>query len=398
MGGSNTINSQAVMGTKCIASLSNIPETGWENRAVWKDNDQNFWFFGAGTYVTTFKTYNQLWKYCVASGEWAWISGDASINPPGSWGTLGVSSPTNKPSGRIGSVSWTDDNGHLYLFGGENNSGTSYNDLWMYTIDSTCAVCSAVLPTAGIDGNPIRLCPGTCTGFQNLSTNATSYQWSFPGGSPSSSTDAFPNNICYSTPGNYDVQLIAFNANGSDTLFLANFVTVYPYPPLQSITQSGDTLFAIAGATAYQWYYNGNIISGATDYFYIASASGDYNVVATDVNGCEVEAVIYNVVAGLTPTLSQGEGFMVFPNPVRDKVTIQSRWLSGSQVTRETAVEISIYNMVGEMVMAVDLPIAYCLLPTFSIDVRALPPGLYYIEITTSEKIFRNKFIKATSR
>jgi len=135
MGGSNTINSPAVMGTKCIASQSNIPETGWENRAVWKDNDQNFWFFGAGTYVTTFKTYNQLWKYCVASGEWAWISGDASINPPGSWGTLGVSSPTNKPSGRIGSVSWTDDNGHLYLFGGENNSGTSYNDLWMYTID-----------------------------------------------------------------------------------------------------------------------------------------------------------------------------------------------------------------------------------------------------------------------
>jgi len=253
-------------------------------------------------------------------------------------------------------------------------------------------VCSAVLPTAGIDGNPIRLCPGTCTGFQNLSTNATSYQWSFPGGSPSSSTDAFPNNICYSTPGSYDVQLIAFNANGSDTLFLANFVTVYPYPPLQSITQSGDTLFAIAGATAYQWYYNGNIISGATDYFYIATASGDYNVVATDANGCEVEAVIYNVVAGLTHTIT-GDGVILFPNPVDDKVIIHKL-----KVKSEAAFEISIYNMVGEMVMAVDLPIAYCLLPTFSIDVRALPPGLYYIEITTSEKIFRNKFIKATSR
>ena len=124
---------------------------------------------------------------------------------------------------------------------------------------------------------PAVLCPGTCTDFTNLSLNATSYQWSFPGATPDTSTAVNPTNICYTNSGSYDVQLIATNANGSDTLLLTNYITVYPSPPPQSITQNGDTLFAIAGAGIYHWYLNGNIISGATDYFYVATSSGDYN-------------------------------------------------------------------------------------------------------------------------
>src|SRR5213079_1157381 len=121
----------------------------------------------------------------------------------------------------------------------------------------------------------------------------------------------------YANPGTYNVQLIASNSNGSDTLLLTNYITVYPSPPAQSITQNGDTLFAIAGSASYQWYFNANIINGATNYFYVATQSGDYNVVATDVNGCEVEAVINNVAAGLNAPLSfgDGSGVKLYPNP-----------------------------------------------------------------------------------
>jgi len=236
---------------------------------------------------------------------------------------------------------------------------------------------------------PNHICPGTCADFINNSTNATTYLWSFPGANPSTSTDVNPSNICYSNPGSYNVQLIATNANGSDTLTLTNYITVYPYPAPQGILQSGDTLFANAGAVSYQWYYNGTLINGATNYFYLALTSGDYNVVATDVNGCEVEAAIFDVVASVNE-IGDRE-FLIFPNPVRDKVIIHK-----SQVTREAAVEISIYNVIGEMIMAVHLPIAYRLLPTFSCDVSELPSGLYYLEITTdqNEKIFRAKFVK----
>ena len=236
-----------------------------------------------------------------------------------------------------------------------------------------------------------NLCPGTCTDFVNLSFNANSYQWSFSGATPDTSTAINPQNICYANPGSYDVQLIATNANGSDTLLLTNYITVYPFPPPQSITQSGDTLFAIAGAGTYQWYFNGGIINGATDYFYIAQASGDYNVVATDGNGCEVEAAVFNVVAGLTPALSFGEGVHLYPNPVGDEVIIQKL-----EVKRETALEISIYNMIGERVLNVKPQINED--EQQIIDVGTLHSGMYWIEIKSGEKIFRSKFIKAGNR
>src|SRR5205085_2130825 len=125
-----------------------------------------------------------------------------------------------------------------------------------------------------------------------------------------------------------------------------------------------------AGAVSYQWYINGNMITGGTDYFYVATQGGNYNVVATDANGCEVEAAIFDVVAGLTPALSKGEGVMVFPNPVEDKVTIQNSLPMAIGITSGAApigvlwtVTISIYNTIGEMVLAVCLPTAHCQLP-----------------------------------
>jgi PKD repeat protein len=389
MGGSNTLNAPAVMGTKCIPSQANIPETAWETRAVWKDGDGNFWFFGAGTYVGSFNTYNQLWKYCVATGEWAWISGDAASNPAGSWGTLGVSSPANKPSGRIGSVSWTGSNGALYLLGGESSTGGTYNDLWRFTIDSTCGVCAPMAPTAAFTAVSNTICPGTCTDFTNLSANATSYQWNFPGANPSSSTDLAPQNICYPSPGSFNVELIASNANGSDTLLLSNYITVYPTPPPQSILQSGDTLFANTGAASYQWYFNTSIIPGATEYFYVAQSSGDYNVVATDANGCEVEAVIFNVIASAQAAVSSGSGqeIIIFPNPVGETLFVNSYLLIGA------AFEISVYNVFGEKISTVQRVASGQKQEAF-INVSSLPAALYYIEVIINGQILRTKFVK----
>ncbi len=253
-----------------------------------------------------------------------------------------------------------------------------------------CAYPTINLPVA-IFNAPNNFCPGTCTDFTNLTTNATSFQWTFPGATPSSSIDVNPQNICYPTSGNYDVQLIATNANGSDTLLLANYITVYPSPPPQSISQSGDTLFAIAGSASYQWYFNGNIIPGATDYFYIAPASGDYNVVATDLNGCEVEAAMFNVIASLVETMAAE--IFVFPNPVGEKLAISSQqWAINT---------VSIYNTLGELVLAVSLPTAHCPEisgPTCTFDVSQLPSGLYFIEVSIQEKTFRAKFVKSPGR
>ncbi len=245
--------------------------------------------------------------------------------------------------------------------------------------------CAA--PTALFNGVN-HICPGTCTDFTNLSVGGTSYQWIFSGANPSTSSDTDPTGICYSTPGTYPVTLIATNVNGSDTLTLNNYITVYPYPAPQGISQSGDTLFAIPGAVSYQWYFNGDTISGATDYFYVALQGGDYNVVATDVNGCEVEAAVFDVVAGFETSVIGHQSLVIFPNPVTDMLTI------GTEASGAYAIKrIIIYNLIGELVITQSNNFGEIKYGQYSVDCRFLSPGMYFISITESDnKIYTFKF------
>jgi PKD repeat protein/N-acetylneuraminic acid mutarotase len=260
---------------------------------------------------------------------------------------------------------------------GLGDNGVYQVDFWEYTPDP----CVSLPPIAAFSA-PNHICPGTCTDFNNLSSYAVSYVWIFPGGSPSISTDENPTSICYNTPGVYPVTLIAANATDTDTLVLNNYMTVYPSPAAQGILQNGDTLFANAGAVSYQWYHDGNIISGATEYFYIASEGGSYNVVATDNNGCEVEAVIFDVVAGISQ-LAVGNGQLaIFPNPVQETLTITGIFPIG------ISMEISVYNAVGEkMFSAVDWELR-------TVNCQLLPSGMYWIELLSDDKKIYGRFVK----
>ncbi len=274
--------------------------------------------------------------------------------------------------------------GKGYLGLGGVNGASLNNDFWEYTPDTTCIT---ILPSASFIA-PNHICPGTCTDFTNLSSNGSSYLWSFPGANPSTSTDFNPTMICYNTPGNYPVTLIVTNAFTSDTLTLNNFMTVFPFPAPQGISQSGDTLFANQGATAYQWYFNGTLISGATDYFIVATTNGDYSLVATNANGCEVEAVIFDVATGLSPAFSKGEGVKTFPNPVKDKLTIVN-----SGFKNGPGIIISIYNLLGEKVKTIT-PEEKMLSQQSVIDISDLSKGIYWLNLRADEKSFSTKFIK----
>ena len=235
--------------------------------------------------------------------------------------------------------------------------------------------------------NPL-ICPGTCTDFTNMSTNAVSYQWFFPGANPAVSTDIDPSVICYNTPGSYDVTLIATNGNLTDTITLSNYITVYPFPPPQGILQHGDTLFANTGAVTYQWYHDGNSIPGATEYFYVATESGTFNVVATDANGCEVEAVIFDVVAGISGFNETEETVLLFPNPAGDNIIVQK-----VNSTPGITIRISVCNLLGETVLPVIYPADGNTIP-LTLDVHSLAKGIYWLEIRDEKNIFRTKFLK----
>jgi N-acetylneuraminic acid mutarotase len=130
VGGDDTINAKSVYGTRGVYHPTNKPSARQNATAV-VGTDGNFWLFG-GSYLDK----NELWKYNINNNQWAWISGDSSINHLGIYGTLGVAAAGNKPGGRARAVSWVDNSGNFWLWGGEgwdSNGALGYlNDLWKY--------------------------------------------------------------------------------------------------------------------------------------------------------------------------------------------------------------------------------------------------------------------------
>jgi hypothetical protein len=133
MGGSNSADQSGIYGTLGVPAVGNVP--GAREAAVsWTDSSGNFWLFGGAGNNSSF---NDLWKYAPATGEWTWIGGSNSGNQPGVYGTLGVPAANNTPGARASSVAWTDPSGDVGLFGGGGYDATgtngALNDLWKYT-------------------------------------------------------------------------------------------------------------------------------------------------------------------------------------------------------------------------------------------------------------------------
>lgn len=73
----------------------------------------------------------------AATTGWAWMSGSNASDVHGVYGSLGLAAAGNIPGSRNLAVSWVDNSGNFWLFGGSGlaASGVSgnLNDLWRYT-------------------------------------------------------------------------------------------------------------------------------------------------------------------------------------------------------------------------------------------------------------------------
>ena len=83
-----------------------------------------------------------------------------------------------------------------------------------------------IAPVAAFSGVPTSVMQGQTVTFTDQSANnPTSWSWSFPGGTPSSSTAQNPV-VTYETMGTYDVSLTAGNTAGNDSHSKTNYVSV----------------------------------------------------------------------------------------------------------------------------------------------------------------------------
>ncbi len=117
------------------------------------------------------------------------------------------------------------------MYAALNSNVSARNNLWTQAnlvqtgVLNPPVVCA---PVPDLNANKRFVCPGENINFSGYSINATatSWQWTFPGGAPSSSNIQNPTNIMYPTPGLYDVTLTIANATDTNTITLDDYIQV----------------------------------------------------------------------------------------------------------------------------------------------------------------------------
>lgn len=131
MAGSNVTNAIGVYGTKGTGALTNIPGARYFTLFT-KDKLGSFWLYGGRGYGDTasFGMLSDLWKF--DGTQWTWMSGSTSVGVAASYGTKGMAAAGNTPGGRNRGLSWIDNAGNAWVFGGRNAAGQNLNDLWKF--------------------------------------------------------------------------------------------------------------------------------------------------------------------------------------------------------------------------------------------------------------------------
>jgi PKD repeat protein len=136
--------------------------------------------------------------------------------------------------------------------GGRNNLHTAAN-LTFTGVYDPLNFCRADFRT-----NIQEFCVGSPVQFIDESVHtATQWSWSFPGGTPSTSTEQNPI-VVYNTPGNYSVTLTAGDGVTSNTKTVNNFISIVPQQTSLPFVESFESYTSIESSGIWSQINYGN--------------------------------------------------------------------------------------------------------------------------------------------
>jgi len=149
--------------------------------------------------------------------------------------------------------------------GGRSNLWTSGNLAFTGT-NTAPTLCSAQFSVAHRD-----VCAGETVQFSDQSYNAaTGWTWSFPGGSPATSTQQNPA-VTYTTPGTYAVTLTATDGTTTDGETKNGYITVVATPTTLPYFEGFETISSFAGS---RWFVENPENNAAWEVTTTAARSG----------------------------------------------------------------------------------------------------------------------------
>ena len=240
-------------------------------------------------------------------------------------------------------------------------------------------------PVVNITANTTSTCEGIPITFfatQQLGGNNPQYQWQVNGINAGTNTGGFVD----STLNNGDVVTVILTSNDTCVLIntdTSNAITINITSAQQPvITQNGNQLTTIS-ASHHQWFFNGSPLPGDTTQTINISATGGYNVIITDSNGCQaVSDTFYISVIGINELNSKG--ILIYPIPAENiiNIVLEKKLINA---------ELHILNQTGEIIFHNYYDIFVNDVP---IDVSELSSGIYFVKIKTETQQIHKKFIK----
>ncbi len=190
--------------------------------------------------------------------------------------------------------------------------GGSYD----FILAAMCPDRCGTAPTINFSANLTNIPCGTAgiTSFTptitTCDTTGVLWQWTFTGGTPSSSTDRYPNNITYNATGSFDVKLKIVTPCFSDSLTKNNYITtnIGSLPTVttsanDSICSGEQATLTASGVATYSW--NPSMGLSSTTGSSVTASPGittNYTVTGTDAGGCTNTSTVSVTVQ--TPTLT----------------------------------------------------------------------------------------------
>jgi len=219
-----------------------------------------------------------------------------------------------------------------------------------------------------------------------------------------SSTAQNPTNICYNDTGAFDVQLIATNINGSDTLLKINYISVLLTPIANAgnndticfgeSTTLGGAPTASSGTPpySYDWIPSALLSNPNTSNpFATPTVTTIYYVTVTDSNGCiDIDSVTIEVIT--CPGIQEYNPinqFSIYPNPFKDNTLIKYTLLNNAKIT------LVIYNILGKKVYTIVNEQQAAGNYQYALDAKeqGLAGGVYLLKLKVDDRDFVIKLL-----
>lgn len=235
---------------------------------------------------------------------------DQSTNIPTSWAWTFTGGNPASSTAQNPSVQYD-------VAGSYSVSLTATNDGGSDAITKANYITVMALPVADFTANATTVDEGQSVQFTDLSTDATSWSWSFTGGTPSSSTAQNPS-VTYNTAGTYAVTLTATNAVGSDVMTKTGYITVnnvvvVPVANFSasstSVSEGGTVTFTDLSTnepTSWSWTFSGGTPASSTaqnpTVTYGTAGTYDVTLVATNSAGSDTDVKTGYITVTSAPT------------------------------------------------------------------------------------------------